>query len=375
MNTISPRNVTSTQKIRILWVEDNSDDVDLGLAALRAGGFDPICETVHSQRSFARRLRTGRFDVILADFQLPSWSGVQALDFLRKTDAETPFILVTGALGEATAIRCMKRGITDYVLKDGLARLPISVRLALVNKELRAKSSQTATALQKAEAESREQLRRLAAHIESVREDERKRVSLEVHDVLGQALTGLKLDLAWVISRLGNGDDSVLRRAKAMSRLIDSTVQTVRKITTDLRPGILDQLGLFAAIEWQAQQFEAKTGVRCRCSIRCPERKFDGASSTALFRIFQEILANVTTRAKATEVEVIVRYLNDSLVLEVRDNGRRINARRTSHVSSLGILGIRERAYMLGGDVAIGGRTNKGTTVLVRLPLENFLRN
>jgi len=121
------------------------------------------------------------------------------------------------------------------------------------------------------------------------------------------------MDLAWVASRLNSGDRKLLRRARAMSRLIDSTVQTVRKIATELRPGILDQLGLFAAIEWQVEQFEAQTGIRCSCSIDCPEWKLDNTSSIGLFRILQEILTNVIRHAKATEVKVAVGASKEKL--------------------------------------------------------------
>jgi len=123
---------------------------------------------------------------VLADFQLPSWTGVDALELLRKSDPEIPFIMVTGTLPESTAIRCIEQGITDYVLKEGLARLPVSVRLALVNKALREKNTRAEKALREAEIQSRDQLRRLAAHIERVREGERKRIAREVHDVLGR---------------------------------------------------------------------------------------------------------------------------------------------------------------------------------------------
>jgi signal transduction histidine kinase len=190
-----------------------------------------------------------------------------------------------------------------------------------------------------------------------------------VHDVLGQALTGLKMDLAWVASRLNSGDRKLLRRARAMSRLIDSTVQTVRKIATELRPGILDQLGLFAAIEWQVEQFEAQTGIRCSCSIDCPEWKLDNTSSIGLFRILQEILTNVIRHAKATEVKVAVGASKEKLLLEVRDDGCGIDPRQVVNPKSLGILGMRERAHILGGEITIQGEQCRGTKVLVTIPI------
>jgi len=215
---------------------------------------------------------------------------------------------------------------------------------------------------------SRDQLRRLAAHIESVREEERKRIARQIHDVLGQALAGLKMELAWLTLQLDHRDAKLLRRAHAMSRSIDSTIQSVRKIVTELRPGILDQLGLFAAIEWQAEQFQKQTGITCRCSIQCPDQKLNNTASNALFRILQEILTNVARHAKAKRVDVAVRNGGGNLVLGVRDNGAGIRPSDVTNPKSLGILGMRERARILGGEVTIEGRRGKGTSVLVKIP-------
>jgi len=369
MKLAQQRRRSALDNVRILWLEDNRDDVELGLATLRQAGFEPACQVVQSRKAFTDRLRSKAFDVVLADFQLPSWDAVKAFDIVRKTDSHLPFIMVTGALAESTAIRCIKRGITDYVLKESIARLPVSLRLALVTKSLREKSAQAEKALRQAETESREQLRKLAAHIESVREEERKRIAREVHDVLGQALTGLKLDLAWLTARLDSGDRSVLRRARAMSRLIDSTVQTVRKITTELRPGILDQLGLFAAIEWQVDQFQIRTGIRCHCAIKCHDLQLDSTSSIALFRVFQEVLANVARHARAARVDVTVSASDETLLMEVKDNGRGIDQKVVFSGKSLGILGMRERVHMLGGEIRIEGVSRRGTTVAVTVPL------
>src|SRR5439155_254275 len=197
-----------------------------------------------------------------------------------------------------------------------------------------------------------EQLRRLAARTEAVREEEPKRMSREVHDGLGQALTGLKMGVGWAVSRIGKKEGKLARRARTMSRLIDSTVQTVRKIATELRPGILDQLGLFAAMEWQTEQFQARTGVACRCSIECPECKLDGTTSSALFRILQEILTNVARHAGAKQVEVAVRNGGGKLVLKVTDNGVGIRPGDVTNPKSLGILGMRERSHILGGELS-----------------------
>src|ERR1043166_1823471 len=196
------------------------------------------------------------------------------------------------------------------------------------------------------------QFRRLAARIESIHEEERKRVALEVHEELGQALTGLKMDLAWVTSRLKE-DPELLRRARAMSRLIDRTVETARRIATELRPGILDQLGLLAAIEWQAQQFEMETGIRTRCAIEDRGTSFAIVPSVAIFRIVQEVLTNIARHARANRVEITVGSSTRNLFMEIQDNG--VGMSMAGGGESLGILGRRERANLLEGAIEFDG--------------------
>ena len=210
--------------------------------------------------------------------------------------------------------------------------------------------------------------RYLAARIESVREEERKRLAVEIHDVLGQALSGLKMQMAWIASRLRNRDSKLIRRARAMSRLIDSTVQRARKIATELRPGILDQLGLFAAIEWQCEQFQKRTGISCRCLIGCPDQKLHKKVSSGLFRILQEILLYYGRQGRAKPVEVVVRNRGGNLLLQVSHQSGGIRASDMRKGISLGTPGLRERAHILGGELIIRGSRGRGTSVVVKIP-------
>jgi PAS domain S-box-containing protein len=217
---------------------------------------------------------------------------------------------------------------------------------------------------------SREELRALAAHLESVREDERSRIAREIHDELGQALTALRFD----VRRLGGSppDDRqvALERMQAMTALIDGTIASVRRIATELRPGVLDDLGLGAAIEWQAQEFEARTGIRCSVTMTPTEVDLSREVSTAVFRIFQETLTNVARHANAHDVEIALSAAVDHVALVVRDDGRGITEAELAGRRSLGLLGMRERALLLGGDVTIQGQPGQGTTVMLQVPLE-----
>jgi PAS domain S-box-containing protein len=213
--------------------------------------------------------------------------------------------------------------------------------------------------------QSRQQLRALSAHLQSIREEERKRIAREIHDELGQAMTALKIDLAWLSKK--TNDQSILGKVQSMSNLLNDTIQTVRRIATELRPAILDDLGLSAALEWQAQEFEKRTGIPCELKIS-PDVSIASGPSTELFRVFQEILTNIARHAHATQVRVTLETQAEQLMLEVRDNGIGIRQTQVWDIRSIGLTGMRERVRLLGGEILITGIPGQGTTVVVQAP-------
>jgi PAS domain S-box-containing protein len=218
--------------------------------------------------------------------------------------------------------------------------------------------------------DSQERLRSLTARLESVREEERTRISREIHDELGQTLTGLKMDLAWLQGRIEPAQQDIGEKLRQMSALIDATTQTVRKISWELRPGPLDTLGLSAAIEWLARQFQMRNGIRCKLDLPAEPPEIDVARASAIFRILQELFTNVTRHAGASSVEVRLTADVRRLVLTVKDNGRGMAAAADWSPQSLGLLGVRERALHLGGTVEIRTRPEiKGTKITVVIPL------
>lgn len=222
---------------------------------------------------------------------------------------------------------------------------------------------------------SRAELRALSARLQSVREEERKRIAREIHDELGQVLTGLKIDVVSLARKMSeasvrNDWEQMRDRTNSIANLISTAIQTVRKISTELRPGLLDAVGLTAAIDWQAKEFEKRTGIKCKLKFSQQNIVLDQNRSIAIFRIFQEILTNVTRHSQATEVSVDIEEKGSELFLEAIDNGRGITASEFSNPKSLGLLGMRERALLLGGEVSIRGAQGKGTTVIVRIPLD-----
>jgi len=218
---------------------------------------------------------------------------------------------------------------------------------------------------------SREQLRSLAAQVELLREGERRAIAREIHDELGQALTGLKLDLKWLEKKpLSIEDDEIRERVNSMVEVVDSNIEIVRKISSRLRPHVLDDLGLAAAVDWQISEFMKKTKIDCSFRSEIYENKYDDHLITALFRILQEALTNVARHAGASRVEVDLYELDDHLVLEVRDNGRGIKVSELKDTSSLGILSMKERAFLQGGEVLIKSNNGKGTVVNAKVPIE-----
>ena len=202
-----------------------------------------------------------------------------------------------------------------------------------------------------------------------MREEERAQLARVVHDEMGQVLTGLNMDLAWLQNRLEPEQSALLAKTRVMSHLIDTTIQAVRQISIELRLPILDDLGLAAAIEWQLQDLQKHTGLHCELIGSQGEYALDVDGRTTVFRIFQEVLTNVSRHANAPQVKVSLRENSDHLILRVHDNGRGISQDEIHSTKSIGLLGMRERAQLRGGDVHIRGTSGHGTTVTVRLPL------
>ena len=214
--------------------------------------------------------------------------------------------------------------------------------------------------------------RALSHRLNVVREEERTRMARELHDELGVRLTCLKLDLARLESWNQNSrltPDIRAEKIRSMIAEVDTTIVSVQRLVAELRPGILSDLGLVAAIEWQCQDFERRSGIRCLCEATQEQIDLDPSSATAAFRICQETLTNVMRHAKAAFVRVLMTQVNGDLLLEIQDDGQGISAEKVNDSASLGLLGMRERASSLGGQVEIAGWPGKGTTVTVRLPM------
>ncbi|MCH7964041.1 MAG: PAS domain S-box protein [Bacteroidetes bacterium] len=214
-------------------------------------------------------------------------------------------------------------------------------------------------------------LRNLASHLQTIREEERTAIAREIHDELGQVLTVLKIQITLLSNKLRDDQQELKDKIISISNMIDDTVEKVQRITAKLRPYILDELGLIPAIEWQAQEFQSVTGIKCSFTLPNFELFLDSEKSTAIFRIFQEALTNIARHSKAKLISISIHLKAETLMLIVKDNGIGIAQEQTKDFKSLGIIGMKERALILGGEVTVEGIPGKGTEVRVEIPLNN----
>ncbi len=233
------------------------------------------------------------------------------------------------------------------------------------------------TKRKQAEAEiksSHAQLRNLSAHLQSAIEAERKQIAREIHDELGQTLTALKLDLAWLGKRLPEEYPDLHVQTNSLSALVDGTIQKVKTIATELRPGVLDNLGLTAAIEWQTEELRKRTGLNCQVHFEPSEIKLDSNRSIDIFRILQESLTNIVRHAQAANANVSLKKNGKHLHIEISDDGIGIKEEQIDDLRSIGLIGMRERVHSWGGEITITGRPQQGTTITVTIPLNGVSR-
>jgi PAS domain S-box-containing protein len=223
-------------------------------------------------------------------------------------------------------------------------------------------------------SKSHEELRMLANHLQTIREEERNHLAREFHDQIGQSMTALKMDLSLLLRMISDEKQDMQRKLvieelQSMQKLVDETSQLLWAIITELRPQMLDDLGLVATFEWEAQRFESRTGIPCEFKSFAGDIQIDSKKSIALFRIYQEALTNIARHANATVVKSVFQRVGEMLVLEIKDNGCGISIDEQFKQKPFGLIGMRERALAIGGLLEISGIAGEGTTIMVRLPI------
>jgi len=481
----------------VLMIEDNANDAELTEHALKTFGLNAICKAVYSEHAMRKALQEKIWDIVLSDFNLPGFSVEDAHHILQKLAPGTPFVVVSGAIGEENVVSLMHCGINDFVMKNNLTRLGPVIEHALsfaniqseyheliqslkesekllksvtsvlgegllvqnvhgelmvinpeaerllgwTSKELRGKDVFNAIYWQEPDSpkvdftrelirilnseggytteedvfirkngllmpvsfvvtpllenseiiavvmafqdislrkqaatdlyRSRESLRDLSAHLQSVREEERSRISRELHDGLGQMLATIKLDAQWIKAKQPADNGILLMRSESMIGLIDRTVSVMRRMAADMRPVMLDDLGLSAALDWLTEEVAEHSGLEIILKIlnHDIDEKLNDEVKTALYRITQECLTNIVRHTNAKQVVISLSLIEGKLKLIVSDDGNGIDVRKTRAKDSYGMIGMQERVYALRGELNVNSIEGEGLSIEVEIPI------
>lgn len=353
--------------LKILHLEDCQTDAELVERELKKQNIIFLKLVVDNKEDFVKNLIKFSPDVILSDHSLPSFSSFEALKILGEKGSRIPFILVAGNVSEEFAIEMMKHGVSDFILKSSLKRLPAAILEAVEKRELQIEKEKVELEILQMNAE----LKSLNAHFQTIREEERATLAREIHDELGQQLIRLKMDFIWLSTKIKDPNDEITGRISASIVLVDETVEIIRRINTKLRPRIIDDLGLFAALEWEVAEFTKHTGIPCKFKTDLNEPDLSKFLSIHIFRIFQEALTNVARHAHASEVNAKIKYMNGNLMVTIEDNGKGIDTEKLKNGKSFGLLGMKERAAMMNGIITIRSKPAHGTTILLNVPVIN----
>jgi len=355
--------------MRILHLEDDLRDAELIREMLVSEGMSCDVVRVDTQADFIDALEQSRFELIFADYSLPAFDGISALNIAKEKAPDIPFIFITGKMGEDRAIETLKHGATDYILKDNLSRLVPSVDRAL--RELREKMEH-----KRADAElkeSQKKLRYLSSELLTAQEKERKRIAGELHDSIAASLSAIKFSIERIVGQTKEDGPTKVELRNLISRVQQINEET-RRIMADLRPSLLDDLGIVPAISWFCREFQKTySAVSIGKKIDVEENDVPDSLRTPIFRIFQEALNNIAKHSKAKFVELSLLKSNQGIELSIRDNGQGfdIEAEALAEDSrrGLGLVSMRERAQLSGGSFDIASIKGKGTVIRVSWPL------
>ena len=305
--------------IRILHLEDSNTDHELVVRALTRAGLLFTIQRVESLPDFVKTIQTGMFEVILADYRLPGFTAIDAWQVLQSQTQQPPFVLLSGAIGEAAAVAAIKLGMSDYLLKDDLSKLAQVINRAIEMQAARMAKEKADCEL----AKSEKRLADFAEHLQMTIEQERAAIAREIHDDIGGSLAAIKFDLAW-IGRHTN-EPTTLSHIQAATDMLHHALGASQRIMMSLRPAILDQ-GLIAALDWLSSGFEKRTSIKTSFSSNPLSVDITKAVQLTAYRTAQEALTNISKHARCDQVKIEISDAKGVLTLEVTDNGTGISA-------------------------------------------------
>ncbi len=349
--------------LRILHLEDDVRDAELIREMMVSEGLACDIVRVDTQAAFIHALEQSHFELIFADYSLPAFDGISALKIAKGKSPDVPFIFITGKMGEDLAIETLKNGATDYILKDNLSRLVPSVNRAL--RELREKVEHKRADEQL--KESQKKLRHLSSELMTAQETERKRIAGELHDSVVASLGAITFRIEKIIGRIEQDEHTQVALRDLIS-MVQQVSQETRKIMHDLRPSILDDLGIVPAITWFCREYEKTYSHICiEKQIDLSEHDLTDALKTAIFRVSQEALNNIAKHSKASRVSLYLQKRMSGIELTIQDNGQGFDLDTVRR--GLGLSTMRERVEHSGGSFHVESAVGKGTVVRVSWPL------
>lgn len=347
----------------ILIIEDVPADADAIEAELRECGILFAARRADSRDAFLSALDHHAPDLVLSDFSLLDFSALDALRILKERRIEVPFILITGSRSEEVAVECIREGADDYILKASLKRLPTSLKNALEKR-----------AIAQAKAEAEAAARALPRLIREAQEAERRRVARDLHDSVNQILSAVKFRLTAVEEKLQERDEVAWRDVLKAKAHLEKAMQEVRRISRNLRPSELDDLGLVPAVRSLCDEFTERTGVPVELAFAKLPQKIPGDIELNLYRILQEALGNIERHARAHAVALSLEREGPFLRANIRDDGRGFDtqaARPPRARSGMGLADMRERAEFMGGRCAVRSAPGDGTEIVIEMRLRS----
>ena len=354
--------IASDRTLNILHLEDSLADHELTARTLRRSGLQCRLHQVDTLPAFQQLTDGQAFDIILADYRLPGFTALDAWAHVAQKPQHPPFVLLSGAIGEAAAVDAMRLGFADYLLKDDLQRLPHVIARALEVHEARRAREQAVAGL----AASERRLAELTEHLQTSIEQERAAIAREIHDDIGGALTAVRFDVAWIGRH--SADPALQAHAASAAEMLQHAIGASQRIMMNLRPPVLEQ-GLVAAVRWLAEGFERRTGVPARVLASSEGIAPPADAQLVAYRTAQEALTNISKYAQASRVDIDLSDREGVLTLEVSDDGQGIAPALLDKPKAFGLRGLRERARTVGGWLDVSSRPGRGTSVILSIPL------
>jgi signal transduction histidine kinase len=357
-----------TYKLRVLIIEDSEDDFSILLRELNKGIYEIEYTLVEDAIGLDNALHQ-EWDVIVSDYALPTFTGKDALKMCMNQGIETPFIVVSGTVGEEIAVKMMKLGAKDYIMKNSLKRLLPAIKRELEDAKIRRERNLSNVELKN----SQEELKKFASHLHNIREEERIMLAREIHDELAQILIALKIDMGMMKSKLSKGlktvdEESFVTNFNEFYVKVDDSIKISRKIMSGLRSADMELNSLLDTMKQNLNEFQNKNNVSCTFKTQLKTINLDPKHAVTLLRIYQEALSNIVKHANASAVNVSIKTEGEQLILEIEDNGVGFDQTIKTKSDSYGVIGMKERVFLIDGKLLITSKLNKGTIVKIIIP-------